>query len=533
MSAAARDPYLDLPLDGVRAIEASAGTGKTFTLATLVVRLVVEGGLQVGQVLAVTYTHAATQELRSRVRKRLQLAADLAAAPLPPDPSPEAALTHAMLQGYLARGVETVQALRRRLRAAAEAIDLASIFTIHGFCARVLREHALEAGQGFDAPELITSDARLREVVATDLWRAHGADPEAADDLLALWPGGPEALAGDLSPLVREPVLRPSLAELPDDPAPRLHAAGVALADAFRAHGDAFRASLLAAVEAKALHGGSYKAEWIEALFGALHTLHAWCAGDGAGLPFAHPKLCQLRRETLALRTSRAAAGRTPDSPICDFVPAYLDALTAVQEWPDARRARLLHRLREDARARMARYKQQRRVHTYDDLIDRVAEAIDGPQADLLVARLRAQYAVALVDEFQDTDPRQWRIFERSFGAASRAPALFVIGDPKQAIYGFRGGDVESYLAAQAVAQPAPPLALNFRSRPGVLRAIAALYAQAQSSGDPPFVDARIRFREVGPGGSRIDEDFLRNGAPAPALTLWRAPAPNPDDKGK
>jgi exodeoxyribonuclease V beta subunit len=346
--------------------------------------------------------------------------------------------------------------------------------------------------------------------------------------LLALWPGGPEALAADLSPLVREPVLRPSLAELPADPAPRLHAAGVALADAFRAHGDAFRASLLAAVEAKVLHGGSYRAEWIGALFDALHTLHAWCASDGAGAPFAHPKLCQLQRETLALRTSKAGLGRTPDSPICDFVPAYLDALAAVQEWPDARRAMQLHRLRDDARVRMARYKRQRRVQTYDDLIDRVAEAIDGPQADLLVARLRAQYAVALVDEFQDTDPRQWRIFERGFGAASGAPALFVIGDPKQAIYGFRGGDVESYLAAQAVAQPAPPLALNFRSRPGVLRAIAALYAQAESSGDPPFVDPRIRFREVGPGGSRIDEDFLRNGAPAPALTLWRRPRPTP-----
>jgi exodeoxyribonuclease V beta subunit len=525
-----RDPYLDLPLDGVRTIEASAGTGKTFTLATLVVRLVVEAGLQVGQVLAVTFTEAATQELRSRIRARLQLAADLADAPLPHNPSPEAALTHAMLQGHLTRSSEGANALRRRLRTAAESIDLAAIFTIHGFCARVLREHALEAGQGFDAPELMTSDAGLREVIAIDLWRAHGAEAEAADDLLALWPGGPGALAADLSPLVREPVLRPALAELPDDPAPRLHRAGTDLADAFRAHGEVFRASLLEAVEGKVLHGGSYKADWIGALFDAVQ---AWCDGAGGEQAFEHPKLQQLRRDTLVLRTSVKANGRTPDSPICDFVPAYLDALTAVQEWQDARRVRLLHRLREDARARAARYKRQQRVLGYDDLIERVADAIDGPQGDALVARLRAQYAVALVDEFQDTDPRQWRIFERSFGAASGAPALFVIGDPKQAIYGFRGGDVESYLAAQAVAEPAPPLALNFRSRPAVLRAIAALYAQAQLAGEPPFVDARIQFREVGPGGSRDDEDFQRNGAPAPALTLWQAPTPPPDDKGK
>ena len=95
--AAPRDPYLDLALDGVHAIEASAGTGKTFTLATLVVRLVVERALSVGQVLAVTFTEAATQELRSRIRARLLLAAQMVGAALPADATPDAVLTHAVL----------------------------------------------------------------------------------------------------------------------------------------------------------------------------------------------------------------------------------------------------------------------------------------------------------------------------------------------------------------------------------------------------------------------------------------------------
>ena len=97
-------------------------------------------------------------------------------------------------------GDETAAQLARRLRIAAEETDLAAIFTIHGFCARVLREHALEAGQGFDAPELMASDTALREAIAADLWRSHGVEPDAADDLLSLWSGGPPALAGDLSP---------------------------------------------------------------------------------------------------------------------------------------------------------------------------------------------------------------------------------------------------------------------------------------------------------------------------------------------
>ncbi len=109
------------------------------------------------------------------------------------------------------------------------------------------------------------------------------------------------------------------------------------------------------------------------------------------------------------------------------------------------------------------------------------------PHADALVERLRAQYAVALVDEFQDTDPRQWRIFERVFGAASGAPALFVIGDPKQAIYGFRGGDVDTYLAARdTAAERAPPLALELPLASGrAARGIAALYAQADAGRHP------------------------------------------------
>ena len=570
-----RDPYLDLSLDGVHAIEASAGTGKTFTLATLVVRLVVERNLGVARILAVTYTEAATQELRTRIRERLDLAADLAGTTATDHESPEATLTRAVIDAHLAISTESPEALRRRLHTAANDIDLAAIFTIHGFCARVLRDHALEAGQGFEGVDLLTSDTALRESIASDLWRAHGADGDAADDLLALWPQGPAALACDLSPLVREPVMRPTLTEVPDNPAPRLHAAGEALAIAFRSHGEDFRASLVSAVEGKILNANSYKADWIAALF---ESLHHWCHADTRATAFEHPKLGNLHRDTLTGKTNKAHAGRTPDSPICEAIPDYMDALAAVTEWREARRVALLYRLRDDARTRLARFKQQQRVHTYDDLIDRVAEVFDTgardsgevdvatagdisatgdatdasvvsdvgnsptqrrARADALVARLRAQYAVALVDEFQDTDARQWRIFERVFGAASGAPALFVIGDPKQAIYGFRGGDVETYLAARATATPAPPLALNFRSRPSVLEAVGALYGQAQYAYDegkaksPPFVDARIEFREVAPGGVRRDTDYLRDGKPAPALTLWRAPPPEADPRSK
>src|SRR5690606_18025772 len=154
---------------------------------------------------------------------------------------------------------ESPASLRRRLREAADGIDLAAIFTTHGFCARVLREHALESGQGFDAPELLANDARLREDVAADLWRAHAVDGDSVDALAALWPEGPAGLAADLATLVREPILLPPRPGPQPDPMPMLRAAGEAFANAGRTHGDDFRAALVAAVEGKVLHGGSYR----------------------------------------------------------------------------------------------------------------------------------------------------------------------------------------------------------------------------------------------------------------------------------
>ena len=522
MSAPARDPWLDIPLDGVRRVEASAGTGKTYTLATLVARLVVERGLRIGQVLAVTFTEAATQELRKRIRERLQLALDLLDAPQAGDEAGEAALTRELLQRHRATSGEAAAALRRRLRQATVDIDLAAIFTIHGFCARVLREHALEAGRGFDAAELLADERELREEVAADLWRLYAQDAAAADDLAALWKGGYAELAKDLPALLHAPVLLPPDAPLPEDPSNDCAAAAETLAQSIDLHLEEARAAIAQAFERKILHGTRAKRPSFDKAFEELlagRDAGAWPRGKDSHLD-------KLLPEKLLAFCYDDKRGQVPVSPLFGALDAWVDADARMREYLARRRVALLHRLRGDARARMDLLKRQRRVQGYDDMIAGVADALDGPRGDELARRLRAQYAVALVDEFQDTDARQWRIFDRVFGSGSEghaghAPALFLIGDPKQAIYGFRGGDVHTYLAAGEVAQDAPPLSRNFRSRPTVLAAIAALYSGAGNvlSSEPP-----IAFHPVEPGGRRGDRDFLRDGAAAPALTVWRAP---------
>ncbi|MER2020807.1 MAG: exodeoxyribonuclease V subunit beta [Stenotrophomonas sp.] len=513
------DPYLALPLEGVRLIEASAGTGKTFTLATLFTRLVVEKGWRIGQILAVTFTDAATQELRKRIRERLALAAQLVERAPSEQDSPEVVLTRVILHRELALGEETPAALARRLQTAADEIDLASIFTIHGFCTRVLREHALESGHTFDPPTLLPSERALHEELAADLWRVHANDPATVDALTWLW-SSPEALAGDLATLIKPlPLLPARPTHSVDDPAPQLRLAAAALAEAIETHAEHAQAQIATAFDRKVFDGRRAKRPSFDKAFGELfagRSAQHWPRGDkshlGKLLPVQLLAFCKDGME-----------GQCPASPLFDALQAWWHAADAREQWLRQQATAFLHDLRDEARARLAELKRIGRVQTYDDLIDGVADALDGPHRATLVQQLRAQYAIALVDEFQDTDDRQWGIFQRVFGdsqetrEAGLAPALFLIGDPKQAIYGFRGGDIHTYLKAKRQADAAPALDRNFRSRPAVLHAIEALYANA---GERAFLEADIAFEPVHPGSTRVDADFLRDGIPAPGLTV-------------
>ena len=530
----AADSYLDIDLDGVQLIEASAGTGKTFTLATLVTRLVVERGFTLGQILAVTFTEAATQELRARLRKRLALAADLAQtllaghAPAASD-DPETALTLRILQRQLLQ--EDAVSLHARLRRAENEIDLASVFTIHGFCARVLSEYALQTGQAFDPPEMIGSERELHEELATDLWRAHGADARDAELLQVLWTS-PEALATDLHNLLRIPILLPERPDDTPDPASALQGTFDALGNALAQHGADAREKIASAFAAKHFDGRKARAASFE---------QAWASLDrgvaGLCLTCNDAHLDKLTPERLQGFAKAGFEDRVPTSPLFDALANWFAADRRRTQWLAEQALILLYRIRHDARQRLALLKQTRRLQTYDDLIDDVADALEGPQGAALARNLRNQYAIALVDEFQDTDARQWSIFRRVFGNAddgtsgvAAPPALFLIGDPKQAIYGFRGGDVHTYLAARRDAVSAPPLVHNFRSRPGVLRAIEALYTQA---GEHAFVDESIRFHEVFPGAGNADADYRRKGVAAPALTIRALTSGERDDKGR
>jgi exodeoxyribonuclease V beta subunit len=514
---------LDWPLDGTRRIEASAGTGKTFALALLHTRLVVERELPVKRILAVTYTIAATQELRERLRRQLARAAELAlidrdALRAKADGTDAEAIT----AGVLARRLEHEKPalLAARLRRAVGEIDLAPIHTIHAFCQRVLDDHALATGEPLLSSEFVTSERALHDEIALDVWRRFTRDAVTATRLDGLWKT-PDALARDLRSLLVAEALLPARAPV-DVAALAAHeaaieAAGATLRETWLREGANARRLIEEARSGGVLHKGSPSDR-------ALHAAWSFLASFVEG---AVPD--EDLRKTLDVLTPSGIEGKVnrkfahaprPKSMLFEAIDAFLTALRVAARPIGEARVNLLHDVRDCALARMLAIKRERGLLGFDDLVERVHSALSSTQGARLAEALRHDYPAALVDEFQDTDGKQWDVFRRVYVEHDDAtrPALFLIGDPKQAIYRFRGGDVHTYHAAGEYAESTETLDQNFRSRPRMIEAIAAVFAEG---GEFPFADGETRFPAVRPSGTVADAD-LSDGKKraAPALHL-------------
>ncbi|MEO7326321.1 MAG: exodeoxyribonuclease V subunit beta [Dokdonella sp.] len=522
------DLALELPLIGTHLIEASAGTGKTWTIAGLYLRCLLERRLPVREVLVVTFTRAATEELKDRLRQRLSLCAELAESKLrgtgnayASEPSDEAAFARTLIE-RASRAGETTESLARRLRLAAVSMDEAAICTIHSFCQRALREQAFASGEALDAGELIASDSDLIEQIAADFWRLNASDPARAADFDVLL----DKLASvDALTRVLRQLVDPALVAWP---MPEANAADtVAQLQAARAAERSARERLLAAwisdgertlelvaayMRDKLLDGRSYRADHHAGRVAACAPLRA------GGLPEAIDKLAWFGERTLAKAAKRALPELA--NAFTTAVDAWLDANDGLRAARMLRWPWLLAAARTHANIQLEVRKQRAARQSYDDLIRRLFAAISDPtQGARLSQALHARYPVVLVDEFQDTDARQFEIF-RHMQAARDDGALILVGDPKQAIYRFRGGDIEAYLDAAASTTNAPHrLARNFRSSPAFLKAIEAVFTQGES--DRAFVDSRIRYHAVEAGGRVFDDDVQVDDVAIAPLTVW------------
>jgi exodeoxyribonuclease V beta subunit len=527
---AERPALLDWPLEGTHRIEASAGTGKTFALALLHTRLVVERALAVRNVLAVTYTIAATEELRERLRHQLGRAVSLALldddaldAKRTSDDAAEAITAHVLRER---RRIEEPAKLAARLRRAAAEVDLAPIHTIHAFCQRVLADHALASGEPLVPGEFVTSERALHEEIALDVWRRCTRDREMAERLQSLW-SSPGGLAKDLRLLLTADTLLPARAKPDPDALAALDVAAETLRAACRDHAGDARRRIDAARAQGVLHKGRPTEKKLVELWAAL-------AAFGGGGPLGD-EICKSLDVLTPAGIAERVLGRHKtiariESPLLHAIGDYLAVRRAAARAYAEARASLLHDVRDIALARLAAIKRERGLTGFDDLVERVHAALSSEQGDRLAGALRDDYPATLVDEFQDTDAKQWSIFRRIYVGvhAVPRPALFLIGDPKQAIYRFRGGDVHTYHEAGRDAESTRTLDRNFRSRPRMIEAVAAVFAEG---GEFPFADDETRYPRVVAGGSVADGDLADGKRITPALHLLdlsRAPKAPP-----
>jgi exodeoxyribonuclease V beta subunit len=459
-------------LEGTHLIEAAAGTGKTHSLEGLYLRLVVERRLPVEEILVVTFTQAAAAELRERLLARLMAARE--------------AVEGAAREPDAAASRRTRELLRR----AVTDFDQAAVATIHGFCQRVLQEHAFETGSLF-AMEILTDPAPIVQEIADDFWRRTVASepPEFVAHLLDRWKG-PEAFPFLLEAL-KTPVFRMP-APTPEPALGHLEAyrAGV---DALRRMWPQSRAAVIAALNDPALDSRTFgkiaaaghcpRQARTQALAAALD---AFLFGS-APPPFPPPEgLSRLRSDFIASRTRRGA--ETPRHAVFECCREIGDSAAALAAEMERRRRHLAERLIETGRAELARRKLARNVRGFDDLLTGLADALAGPGGAGLVEAVQRRFRAALVDEFQDTDDLQVEILFRLFSGGGRP--FFLIGDPKQAIYGFRGADIFSYLRAARRAESVRTLGANRRSVPGLVAAVNTLFGRHPQ----PFLIPGIGF---------------------------------------
>ncbi|MDZ4694883.1 MAG: exodeoxyribonuclease V subunit beta [Deltaproteobacteria bacterium] len=486
---------LKVLLQGRNIIDASAGTGKTHAITTLVVRLLIENRIDIRKILVVTFTEAATAELRSRIRARLHEAL-VTFRSLEENPTQGQGTMFEKEPELLtyARARKNIRVDRHRIERALADIDEAPISTIHGFCHRILHDAAFESGVLFET-EMVSDLGPMRDEILCDYWSNVMASASDADIAIL---NDADILPSKLTQLADRSARDPDLRILPERVADNRLECFARMQSTWDHK----------AVEAL-LHSGTQITKqtvikpstftgWVDEVEQYLKRVPSSDA-LALGVPKGVKKL---------------EAGA--------ILPAFKHAhpfFRAAEDFCDAHKAFTGRQnpvvlsykkgLVEYVRAELPRRKAAGGVLSFDDLLHKLRHALSGPTGQRLAQVIHEQYQAALIDEFQDTDPIQFEIFSKIYSDASLP--LFLIGDPKQAIYAFRGADILAYLnAVSAPGSKRYTMTMNYRSDRALVPAIGHLFAR-EGGPERPFLLEEINFQQVKPRDNASDR-FVAGG---------------------
>jgi exodeoxyribonuclease V beta subunit len=486
------------PLEGANLIEASAGTGKTYTITGLFLRLLLEKSLSVHQVLVVTYTEAATEELKDRIRSKIREAIEAFAA----GKSEDSFLLH------LVRRHPSAEKALSLLREALRTFDEASIFTIHGFCRRMLHENAFESGSLFDT-DLVTDPSMMIQESVDDFWRRnfYTASPLFVNYALAN-----RFTPGDLSSLLKRKMNQPFLRIIPEDEGPDTRGGEEKFRKAFSRVQEAWPSVKEEVIRLLGTYEGMnkryYNPSKAESWKVEMEDLFVFGEND-SGL---FPDFNKFSRSEVEKNVKKNFA--PPEHPFFDLCE---DLCRAAQDLETVFGRRLLGlkvQLFKEVGEELSRRKTEKNVQTFDDLLLKLQAALEGKGGGDLAKIIRRKYRAALIDEFQDTDPVQYAIFDRIFGAGGGI--LFLVGDPKQSIYGFRGADIFTYMEAVGKVDTRYTLTENWRSEPELIQSVNGLFGNAS----PAFLYEKIPFEPATPAKGREAEPLKIEGE-RHSFTLW------------
>ncbi len=505
------DPF-GIDLEKTTLIEASAGTGKTYTITTLYCRLVAKG-YGVESILVVTFTEAAAAELKIRIRGRLaEIYSQLG--------SQESKKQESKKEDELVKMLRSCPDLPKilvRLKTAVSCFDQASVMTIHAFCLKTLKENAFESRSFFDI-DLVPDRSAFLNQAACDYFmcRINHLDPVFLN-FLAQNQFTPDHLVQSFSNLVsrRDLIIKPAMINTNGWFEDRF--------DEYRTILKQIHALLLDGKEEiqeliaddpgikKQSYSKRFVPNWLEK---TLEQIDKQGFDTLFNLTEKGDPVYKFTCTRLALMTKK---GHAPPSHI--FFDLCENLLSIYQGF-ERNLIQLRSRFPEYFQSELGKIKAARGICFFDDLVTDLALVLDSQtqkgknhnsKGNLLAKAVRKSYQACLIDEFQDTDPAQYRIFSTLFGDAGTP--FFMVGDPKQAIYAFRGGDIFAYLKAAEQCDQKATLKTNYRSAPLLVKGIHALF----STIDRPFLFETITFPSVNTPPTALNR-LVENGRQAAPL---------------
>ncbi len=499
-------PRFDLlksPLAARNLLEASAGTGKTFTIAALYLRLLLETDLTVDRILVVTFTEAATEELRDRIRQRIREAFEGLCGEKVND------LFLEDLLGSLTSTEQREQA-RAKLREALICFDEAAIYTIHGFCQRILQDKAFEAGALFDT-ELITDQTLLLDEIAQDFWRQRCANHAGP---FASYLFEKKIVPASFTEVLKQVTGDPGIAVIPERGNVDLTTIErewqnqrEGLRKSWQTHRSDIKELLLSS---EGLNRGKYRQTSLVKWFDEIDDYFS------SETAFQAPEKLFERFTVSALIEGKKKGAEPPQHPFFDLCEEAAENYTRIEVTYSERIIALKVSFIRYLRLELPHRKKVQNIRHFDDLLLDVRDRLTSSVGPRLCDSIRSQFKAAFIDEFQDTDPVQFEIFRKLY--PDKKQPVFFIGDPKQAIYSFRGADIFAYIAATKVVEHRYTLSTNWRSTPELVRAINTVFA----AHDRPFVFEEITFQPVDQKKADTEDVLTLNGITDPhPLQIW------------